>query len=95
MPVAVAALLKVRVFTEIEAMVVLAGIPVPVTLWPANRPVALTTSTEVVALRTPGNCCAEVPSAKVAAVPESTRRVRAEAPLLTIRAFTVAAAEVR
>ena len=77
-------------------IVVLAGMPLPVTLCPANNPVVLIMVTVLAAaVSTPGRAWVLVPSVNVAAVPESTRRVSAEAPLLTMRALTVAAALVR
>ena len=79
-----------------EEIVVLAGIPLPVTLCPANNPVVLIMVTApAAAVSTPGRACLLAPSVNVAAVPDSTKRVSAVAPLLTMRALTVAAALVR
>ena len=98
MPVAVTAAVDnvTCVGESTDKIVVLAGIPLPVTFWPTNNPVVLTMVTVPdAAASTPGRAWLLAPSVNVAAVPESTKRVSAEAPLLTMRALTVAAALVR
>jgi hypothetical protein len=91
-PVTEAGVLRVIwVGLSTDATVRVPVMPGPVTFWPTNKPVVLTmVTTPDAAVSTPGSTWVLVPFARmVVPVPEITGRVRAEAPLFTIRELMV------